>query len=223
MRTTDTTTSDREDDPLTERLLADAGVGPGMRVLDLGTGAGDVALLAARIVGPSGRVVSVDRDLRTLMLAAVRCEREEIEHVDLAVGDLAVPVLPEGGFDAVVARSVLLDLPDPARTLRAAAARLRPGGVVCVQEAAEQPAGGRAAPAPHVRRRRARHAGRARRLGFGRRRVGAGRRRLTPPQTGTAAGANSVSIARVRWPSARHMIGKNASSISTSPGRRYFE
>ena len=105
MRTTDTTTSDREDDPLTERLLADAGVGPGMRVLDLGTGAGDVALLAARLVGPSGRVVSVDRDLRTLMLAAVRCEREEIEHVDLAVGDLAVPVLPEGGFDAVVARS----------------------------------------------------------------------------------------------------------------------
>ena len=110
-----------------------------MRVLDLGTGAGDVALLAARIVGPSGRVVSVDRDLRTLMLAAVRCEREEIEHVDLAVGDLAVPVLPEGGFDAVVARSVLLDLPDPARTLRAAAARLRPGGVVCIQEAAESP------------------------------------------------------------------------------------
>jgi ubiquinone/menaquinone biosynthesis C-methylase UbiE len=139
MRTTDTTTSDREDDPLTERLLADAGVGPGMRVLDLGTGAGDVALLAARIVGPSGRVVSVDRDLRTLMLAAVRCEREEIEHVDLAVGDLAVPVLPEGGFDAVVARSVLLDLPDPARTLRAAAARLRPGGVVCIQEGAENP------------------------------------------------------------------------------------
>jgi len=149
MRTTDTTTSDDpNDDPLTARLLADAGVGPGMRVLHLGTGAGDVALLAARIVGPSGRVVSVDRDLRTLMLAAVRCEREEVEHVDLAVGDLAVPVLPEGGFDAVVARSVLLDLPDPARTLRAAAARLRPGGVVCVQEAAE----GDEETAPRLRR-----------------------------------------------------------------------
>jgi ubiquinone/menaquinone biosynthesis C-methylase UbiE len=134
MRSADATAHEPADDPLTERLLTDAGVGPGMRVLDLGTGAGDVALLAARIVGPSGRVVSVDRDLRTLMLAAVRCERAEVEHVDLAVGDLAVPDLPEGGFDAVVARSVLLDLPDPARTLRAAAARLRPGGVVCVQE-----------------------------------------------------------------------------------------
>ena len=138
MRTTDSSTHHPSDDPLTERLLADAGVGPGMRVLDLGTGAGDVALLAARMVGPSGRVVSVDRDLRTLMLAAVRCEREEVEHVDLAVGDLAAGELPDGGFDAVVARSVLLDLPDPARTLRAAAARLRPGGVVCVQETADR-------------------------------------------------------------------------------------
>ena len=41
--------------PLTERLFREAGIGPGQRVLDLGSGVGDVAMLVARLVGPSGR------------------------------------------------------------------------------------------------------------------------------------------------------------------------
>jgi tRNA A58 N-methylase Trm61 len=57
-------------DPLTSRLLHAAGIVPGMRVLDLGTGAGSVALLAARMVGPTGSVVTVDRDVEALALAA---------------------------------------------------------------------------------------------------------------------------------------------------------
>ena len=47
-------------EPLKERLFREAGIGQGMRVLDLGCGMGDVAMLAARLVGPSGRVVAVD-------------------------------------------------------------------------------------------------------------------------------------------------------------------
>ena len=47
--------------PLTERLFQEAGIGPGQRVLDLGSGVGDVAMLAARLVGPSGEVVGVER------------------------------------------------------------------------------------------------------------------------------------------------------------------
>jgi len=43
--------------PISERLLQSAGIRPGMRVLDLGTGAGDVAMLAAELVGPLGCVV----------------------------------------------------------------------------------------------------------------------------------------------------------------------
>jgi cyclopropane fatty-acyl-phospholipid synthase-like methyltransferase len=63
-------------DPFTERLLRAAGLGPGMRVLDLGTGAGSVALLAAEIVGPTGAVVSVDRDTDALAFAAAHADRE---------------------------------------------------------------------------------------------------------------------------------------------------
>ena len=47
--------------PCTERLFRDAGVSAGHRVLDVGSGVGDVALLAAAVVGPSGSVLGVDR------------------------------------------------------------------------------------------------------------------------------------------------------------------
>lgn len=46
----------------TERLFRAAGIGPSMRVLDVGSGAGDVALLAAELVGPGGSVIGVDVD-----------------------------------------------------------------------------------------------------------------------------------------------------------------
>jgi predicted methyltransferase len=47
-------------DPLTRRLLRHAGLVPGMRVLDLGSGAGNVARLAAELVGPEGAVVGIE-------------------------------------------------------------------------------------------------------------------------------------------------------------------
>src|SRR5258708_36070529 len=49
-------------DPYTERLFRDAGLVRGQRVLDAGSGVGDVALLAASLVGETGKVVGVDRD-----------------------------------------------------------------------------------------------------------------------------------------------------------------
>lgn len=51
--------------PHTERFFRDAGIGPGQRVLDVGSGVGDVALIAARLVGPSGEVVGIERDTRS--------------------------------------------------------------------------------------------------------------------------------------------------------------
>ena len=48
--------------PATERFFRASGIGPGMRVLDLGSGAGHVAVLASRLVGPGGSVLGVERD-----------------------------------------------------------------------------------------------------------------------------------------------------------------
>jgi SAM-dependent methyltransferase len=110
-----------------------------MRVLDLGTGAGSVAQLAARMVGPTGAVVTVDRDTDALSLAAAHAEREGVHNIEFIEGDLGVPELPGGYFDAVVSRLLLMYLPDPAATLHAAALRLRPGGVLCCHELSMNP------------------------------------------------------------------------------------
>src|SRR5215468_433420 len=58
--------------PITERLFREAGIGPGYRVLDLGSGMGDVAMLVARLIGPSGEVVGVERDANSILRAKAR-------------------------------------------------------------------------------------------------------------------------------------------------------
>src|SRR5262245_17684273 len=60
--------------PATRSLLHEAGIGPGMKVLDLGSGAGDVALLVAERVGPTGHVVGLDTDERILEVARARAQ-----------------------------------------------------------------------------------------------------------------------------------------------------
>src|SRR5215471_21247840 len=58
--------------PLTERFLRDAGITAGMRVLDIGCGMGDVTILVAHLVGPAGRVVSIDLDQPSIETARRR-------------------------------------------------------------------------------------------------------------------------------------------------------
>jgi cyclopropane fatty-acyl-phospholipid synthase-like methyltransferase len=58
--------------PLTERFFRETGIERGQRVLDLGSGVGEVAMLLAKIVGPSGDVVGVERDRRSISRAKER-------------------------------------------------------------------------------------------------------------------------------------------------------
>jgi SAM-dependent methyltransferase len=119
-------------DPLTRRLLQRAGLAPGMRVLELGSGAGNVARLAAEMVGPAGAVVGIERDPAAVELAE---RRTQASNVEFRVGDAQTLEGVEDGFDAVVGRLILMYLPDPAAALRRAATRLRPDGLVCMHEA----------------------------------------------------------------------------------------
>src|SRR5215831_12348172 len=88
-------------DPLTERLLRDAGVGPGQRVLDIGSGVGDVAMLAARLVGPTGVVVGVERDAGTMAKARHRVAAAGLHNVSFMEADVGHVDSTEP-FDAVV-------------------------------------------------------------------------------------------------------------------------
>jgi ubiquinone/menaquinone biosynthesis C-methylase UbiE len=121
-------------DPLTERVFQAAGLRPSMRVLDLGSGAGDVAMLVARLVGTDGEVVGIERDPAAVVAAAARVERAGLSNVRFVQGDVQTLGGREGHFDAVVGRLVLMYLPDPVAALAGAAQLLRPGGLICVQE-----------------------------------------------------------------------------------------
>jgi len=71
-------------DPLTERVFQAAGLRQGMRVLDLGSGAGDVAMLAAGLVGSDGAVVGIERDPAAVVAATARVERAGISNARVA-------------------------------------------------------------------------------------------------------------------------------------------
>jgi 2-polyprenyl-3-methyl-5-hydroxy-6-metoxy-1,4-benzoquinol methylase len=120
-------------EPHTADLLRRAGLGDGMRVLDIGCGVGDVTLLAARIVGSGGAVLGLDRASSSLEVARRRIASLGIAQARFVEADLAT-FEPGETFDALIGRLVLLYLPDPVATLRRLSQHLRPGGIVAFQE-----------------------------------------------------------------------------------------
>lgn len=118
---------------LTEEVLRRAGVGPGMAVLDVGCGTGDVSFLAARLVGPTGTVLGVDRSAEAVAVAERRARDAGLGNVAFAVQDLAELTVP-APVDALVGRLVLMYLDDPAAVLGRLLEAVRPGGVVAFQE-----------------------------------------------------------------------------------------
>src|SRR5262245_49468582 len=119
--------------PCTERLFRTAGIGPGDRVLDLGSGVGDVSILLSRLVGPTGVVVGVERDADSIAKAEGRLATAGIQNVSFVQSEASDPAV-SGMFDAIAGRFILMYLPDPAGALRLLLERLRPHGAVAFLE-----------------------------------------------------------------------------------------
>jgi ubiquinone/menaquinone biosynthesis C-methylase UbiE len=119
--------------PYTERLFREAGIGPGQRVLDLGSGVGDVSMLLARIVGPSGEVVGIERDASSIARAKTRVAEAGLRNISFTEADVN-QIVSERPFDAAVGRFILMFLPDPASVLRSLTQLVRPGGLLAFQE-----------------------------------------------------------------------------------------
>ena len=117
----------------TRRLFERAGLGPGMKVLDVGSGSGAVARMAGELVGTQGSVVGVDVNPVILETARAQAAAAGLTNVSFLAGDIRDIALPND-FDAVVGRAVLMYLRNPGETLRLAARHLRSGGVVAFQE-----------------------------------------------------------------------------------------
>jgi ubiquinone/menaquinone biosynthesis C-methylase UbiE len=130
---------------ITRDAFLRAGIQPGMRVLDLGCGSGDVSMLAAELVGPSGSVVGVDRDPGSVDRAQQRADADGVGNVRFVVADIggadetAIAEAAGAGveatpFDALVGRFILMHVTDPAAVLEKAARWVRPGGSVVMVE-----------------------------------------------------------------------------------------
>ena len=118
---------------LTEDLLRRAGIEPGMRVLDVGSGAGDVSFLVASMIGHRGSVLGIDRSPEAVAVARERAARAGLSHISFEAADAAT-YRSQAPFDAIVGRLVLVYQADPAGVLRNLIQNLRPGGLIAFVE-----------------------------------------------------------------------------------------
>ena len=117
----------------TTRLCKRAGIAEGMRVLEIGSGAGDVTLTLAEHVGPTGQVVGVDVNATILNTARQRAADAGMRNIEFIAGDARTLTFPEA-FDAVVGRFVLMYMDDPGEAFAKLIKLLKPGGIAAFQE-----------------------------------------------------------------------------------------
>jgi 2-polyprenyl-3-methyl-5-hydroxy-6-metoxy-1,4-benzoquinol methylase len=120
---------------VSRRLIRECGIGPGMRVLDIGCGVGDMSMLAAEAVGDTGSVVAFDREARAIEVARARALAAGHRQIEFLVGtDETFP--DRAGFDAAIGRYILHHQADPVAMIRRAAAAVRHGGIIAFHEPA---------------------------------------------------------------------------------------
>ncbi|WP_086428612.1 methyltransferase domain-containing protein [Staphylococcus cornubiensis] len=132
-----------------ERLLENAGIEAGMRVLDVGCATGEVTQLVAQLVGETGQVIGVDTNQDLLNVAE---KGNEVANVRFLNADLYQLPASLGQFDAIVGRRILMYLPDVSNSLAILKERLKPQGIMCFQESDAINGGAGAASLPEHQR-----------------------------------------------------------------------
>lgn len=115
---------------LNHRLVGDARLRPGLHVLDLGSGTGYPAILAAQTVGVDGSVVGIDLAEQMLAVAERKATRLGLHNVTFKVGDVTTLPFESASFDAVTSRFCLMFLPEIPKAAVEIARVLRPGAWV---------------------------------------------------------------------------------------------
>lgn len=119
--------------PFTTRLLSEMGMSTGMNVLDIGSGAGDVSMLAAEFVGADGHVLGIDMSQDAINLATHRAAKAGFNQIEFEVSDI-YDFSAGRLYDCVIGRYVMVHQTDPVAFLRKAASLVKPGGILALHE-----------------------------------------------------------------------------------------
>ncbi len=118
--------------PVSQTMLDLVALKPGDRVLDLASGIGEPAALAAERVGPEGHVLATDLAPTMVALGRARVDRLGLTNIEFRQMDASAPDLPDGGFDVVLCRWGLMFIDDLEVTLTRLHDLLAPGGRLAI-------------------------------------------------------------------------------------------
>lgn len=115
-------------------IIEQAGIAPGMKVLDAGCGPGRVTVPAARAAGPQGEVWAVDVQQEMLDMVREKAGAAGLENIHFQQAALGEGKLPQDTFDRAVLVTVLGEIPDQVAALKEIFSALKPGGVLSISE-----------------------------------------------------------------------------------------
>jgi len=118
--------------PVTQKLLELAGVGLGMRVLDVACGTGEPAMPAAQMVGDTGFVLATDMAPEMIEVAREKSAAQGITNVEFRLVDGEEIDVPPDSFNAVTCRWGMMFMPEPLNFLHQAHRALKPGGRIAL-------------------------------------------------------------------------------------------